>query len=71
MNELDQLKSCCLGEVMKFKSAENKIKRARELITEISNYLVTDPPYSYFLETNTTTRQKATFSKVNEESFDI
>lgn len=56
---------------MQFKSAENKIRRARELIAEISNYLITNPPYSYFLETNTTTRQKATFSKVNEESFDI
>lgn len=56
---------------MKFKSAENKIRRARELIAEISNYLVTDPPYSYFLETNTTTLEKSTFAKVNEESFDI
>lgn len=56
---------------MKFKSAENKIRRARELIAEISNHLVTDPPYSYFLETNTTTLQKATFSKKNEESFDM
>lgn len=56
---------------MKFKSAENKIRRARELIAELSNYLVTDPPYSYFLETNTTTLQKATFAKLNEKSFDI
>lgn len=56
---------------MKFKSAENKIRRARELIAEIANYLVTDPPYSYFLETNTTTLEKATFAKVNEESFDM
>lgn len=56
---------------MKFKSAENKIRRARELIAEISEHLVTDPPYGYFLETNTTTLEKATFSKVNEESFDM
>jgi len=56
---------------MKFKSAENKIRRARELIAEISKNLVTDPPYSYFLETNTTTLEKSTFAKVNEESFDM
>ncbi len=56
---------------MKFKSAENKIKRARELIAEISNHLVTDPPYGYFVETNTTTLEKTISSKVNEESFDM
>ena len=56
---------------MKFKSAENKIRRARELIAEISNYLVTEPPYGYFLKTNTTTLEKSIFSKVNEKSFDI
>ena len=56
---------------MQFKSAEIKIKRARELIAEISKRLVADPPYIYTLETNTTTLQKSTFAKVNEDSFDM
>ena len=56
---------------MKFKGAENKVKRAKELIAEISNLLATNPPYSYFLETDTRTLTKATFAKVDEDSYDM
>lgn len=59
------------GDEMNFRGAENKVKRAKNLIAEISNLLVTDPPYSYFLETDIRTLTKSTFAKVDEDSYDM
>ena len=54
----------------KFKNAYLKIDRSRELIAEISEFVVKNPPYTYALETNTITNERATFAKVSQFSID-
>lgn len=55
---------------MIFSSAETKIERAKELIQEIEVLLQNNPAYSYCLETNTSTGQRATFAKKDQKALD-
>lgn len=55
---------------MKFSSANAKIGRARELIDEIEEIQAVNPAYSYCLETNTQSGERATFSKCNQVALD-
>lgn len=55
---------------MEFRSAKLKIDRAREQIREIESFVEDNPPYSYCLETNITTSQRATFAKKNDNALD-
>lgn len=56
---------------MIFRSAHTRIARARELTKELSTLLVKQPPYGYFLEINTVSDMKATFSKSDDEALDV
>ena len=56
---------------MRFRSAHTKIARARELTREVATLLVKQPPYGYFLEINTVSNMKATFSKPDDEALDV
>ena len=56
------------GQSMEFRSAKAKIERARELIAEIEALLIVEPAYTYCLETNIQTGQRATFAKSNQNA---
>lgn len=47
-------------------SAQLKIDRAEEHITDLNKLFCEKPPFSYILETNTKTGERATFAKKNE-----
>lgn len=55
---------------MKFRVAKSKIERARELTSGISEFIIATPPYTYCLETDTNSGQRATFAKKNINSLD-
>jgi hypothetical protein len=55
---------------MEFRNAHLKINRASKLVREINDLIETKPPYTYVLETNTSTGQKSTFAKINQSSLD-
>lgn len=55
---------------MEFRSANAKIERARELIGEIEALQVAEPAYTYCLETDIRTGQRATFAKCNQDALD-
>lgn len=54
----------------KFKSAYLKIDRASEHIGELNELVRKERPFSYVLETNTQTGERATFAKKNEAVID-
>src|SRR5882757_9502921 len=54
----------------KFKNAYLKLDNAAEHITKVNEILQKQCPFSYVLETNTRTRQRATFAKKNEAVID-
>lgn len=53
-----------------FKSANRRIDRASEHIRELEELVRDTRPFSYVLETNTQTRERATFAKKNEAVID-
>lgn len=53
-----------------FRVAKSKIERARELTSEISVLITETPPYTYCLETDTNSGQRATFAKKNINALD-
>ncbi|EDP99778.1 hypothetical protein [Shewanella benthica] len=53
-----------------FRVAKSKIERARELTSEIDALINTTPPYTYCLETDTNSGQRATFAKKNINALD-
>lgn len=55
---------------MAFASAKAKIERSRELIAEIDALISDTPPYTYILETNTHTDERATFAKSDQRVID-
>lgn len=52
------------------KSANLKLERASERISELSELLREKRPFRYVVETNTITRQRATYAKKNEAVID-
>lgn len=53
-----------------FNNAYLKLERAQEQIDEISQFLRSNPPYTYILETDFKERTRATLAKKNEISLD-
>lgn len=53
-----------------FRVAKSKIERARELTSEIGDLIIDSPPYTYCLETDTNSGQRATFAKININALD-
>jgi len=53
-----------------FKNSLLKIERAEEILVEIEAKMKLDPPYSYVLETNISTHQRATLARKNSNSLD-
>lgn len=53
-----------------FKNSFLKLERAEEILVEIEAKMKTDPPYSYVLETDTSTHQRATLARKNSNSLD-
>jgi hypothetical protein len=53
-----------------FRVAKSKVERARELTSEIGEFITKTPPYTYCLETDTSSGQRATFAKKNINALD-
>jgi hypothetical protein len=53
-----------------FKNSFLKIERAEEILAEIEAKITLDPPYSYVLETNILTHERATLAQKNSNSLD-
>lgn len=52
------------------KSTQLKIARANELVGELETLIASDKPFSYILETNTMTNQRATYAMRNDRVTD-
>lgn len=52
------------------RTAQLKLERAAERIAELSDLLREERPFRYILETNTITRERATYAKKNEAVID-
>lgn len=53
-----------------FKNSFLKIERAEEILVEIETKMNLDPPYSYVLETDISTHERATLAQKNSNSLD-
>lgn len=54
----------------KFRNSYLKVERAEEILAEITIKIESDPPYSYVIETDTSTHQRATLARRNKNSLD-
>ena len=50
--------------------AKLKIERAARGITELESLFSKRPPFTYVIETNTSTRERAIFANKNQSSID-
>ncbi len=53
-----------------FNHAYLRIKRAEEILGEINELMYSTPPYTYVLETNTQSHQRATLARKNQHTVD-
>lgn len=56
--------------MQQFKNSYLKVERAEEILNEIIGKIDSEPPYSYILETDTSTHQRATLARRNDISLD-